>query len=75
MFFRSDAISVLNRRTNVVASPIPMPLATLVVTARVGHMPRTWTKTGLSRTMPFMNSVVMDLFAVVESAITAPAFG
>jgi len=34
-------------RTNVVASPIPMPLMPEVVTASVGHSPRTNRKGGM----------------------------
>jgi hypothetical protein len=40
-------------RTNVIESPIPMPLATLVVTAIAEHKPIISIKSGFSFTIPF----------------------
>ena len=42
--------------TAVVVSPIPIPFVTLVVTARVGHIPSISTRGGFSRIKPFINA-------------------
>ena len=42
--------------TKVVASPIPMAFEAIVVTARVGHIPKSITSTGFSLSRPFKNS-------------------
>jgi len=43
--------------TNVAASPIPMPLTTVVETASVGQRPKARRKTGFSFQIPFMSSL------------------
>jgi len=43
-------------RTNKVASPIARALIAEFVTASIGHMPSTWTNTGLSRQIPLISS-------------------
>jgi hypothetical protein len=46
---RNAEISKLeNTRTKVVASAMPMPLTTVVVTASVAHNPKSSRKTGFS---------------------------
>ena len=40
--------------TNVVASPIPTPLIAEVVVPKVGHIPKTKEKVGLSLMKPFV---------------------
>jgi len=42
--------------TNRVAPPITRALMAELVTASIGHMPSTWTNTGLSRQIPLTNS-------------------
>ena len=44
----------LIKRTNVMLSPIPIPLKTLVVTASDEQSPIERTKSGFSFTMPFV---------------------
>ncbi len=39
--------------TKVVATPMPMPFSTPLVTARVGHSPRTSRNGGISAHKPF----------------------
>lgn len=46
-------------RTNVVESPIPIPLNAPVVTARVGHIPKRETNTGFSLSMPFVRVFIL----------------
>ena len=43
----SEIIILLQIRTKVTANPIPMPFIAAVVSARVGHVPRTSFKVGL----------------------------
>ena len=56
MFFRREMAMLEHTSTNVVASPMPMPLDAMVVTARVGHIPRRVTRVGFSRISPLVNS-------------------
>ena len=47
MILRSREIKMLERvRIMVTERPMPMPLETVVVMARVEHMPKSWTSTG-----------------------------
>ena len=51
--FLSNEITMLDiTSTNIVATPIPKPLAAEVVVAKVGHIPNTNTKVGLFLSMP-----------------------
>ena len=52
----ADITTLLQSRTKVVASPIPMPLTALEEVASEGHMPRISTRTGFSFQIPFKNS-------------------
>src|SRR5512141_2551802 len=51
-FFNSETKRPEPTSTNVVATPIAIPLARTFVTAIVGHMPSIWTSTGFSDAMP-----------------------
>src|SRR6056297_3265451 len=55
-FLSADIAKPEAMRTKVVARPIDRPLIKEVVTARVGHIPRTWTNTGFSFQMPLTKS-------------------
>ena len=58
MNLRSAATATFDpMRTAVAASPMPMAFTTLVVTAIVGHIPRTRTKVGFSVSIPFLISL------------------
>ena len=50
-------------RTNVAASPIPIPFIAAVVTAIVGHMPSTSLNVGFSVNTPFKNT--LDIFVLL----------
>ena len=55
--FRSSEITMLEQMsTNIVDSPMPMPLNAAVVTASVGHMPSSPTSVGFSFRIPLVNS-------------------
>ena len=54
--------------TKLVASPMAMPLMTALVTARVGHMPRSWRKTGFSSQRPLRYSARKLLVDMAVSA-------
>ena len=45
-------------RTNVVASPIPMPLKAEVVTPNVGHIPKRRENVGFSRNSPLVSVLI-----------------
>jgi hypothetical protein len=51
--FTSDTTMFDINSTNSVAIPIPKPLNADEVTPKVGHIPRSITKTGLSLIIPF----------------------
>ena len=53
-FLNNDIKRLENSKTKVVASPIPIPFATLVVTARVGHMPSNRMSAGFSLSNPLV---------------------
>lgn len=53
-FLMSDITKLLHISTNIVASPIDMPLMPDVVVASVGHIPRRSTKVGFSFIMPLV---------------------
>ncbi len=58
MRFRTDDITTFEQiSTNVAASPMPSAFSSDVVTARVGHIPRTNLKMGFSFHSPFISSV------------------
>lgn len=44
-------------RTNIVASPIPIPFIAEVVVPKVGHIPRSRTKIGFSLKIPFVTKL------------------
>jgi hypothetical protein len=50
----SDMATLDSISTNVVASPIPIPLMAEVVVASVGHIPKTSTKMGFSLMTPLL---------------------
>ena len=61
--------------TKVVATPMPKPLVTAVVTASVGHRPSIWRRDGFSSSRPrekVCASVGSLVVAAVFSAISAP---
>ena len=60
----SEMTRLEHTRTNVVASPMPMPFCTEVVTASVGHMPSTRRKVGFSVIRPFRNIFLYSCFAI-----------
>ena len=53
--------------TNMVASPIPIPLMAEEVVPNVGHIPKRSTNVGFSLTIPFINT--LKLFIVCSSPI------
>ncbi len=61
---RIDTRTFAHTSTNVVATPIPTPFSRVVVTARVGHNPRTRRKGGISSHNPFLNSCAI-VFAMI----------
>ncbi len=66
-FLRAEMTTLEQTRTKVVAKPIPIPLMAVVVTARVGHMPKTKRNMGFSLQKPLVNSLTM---AIVLSLLT-----
>ena len=59
MSFHMHEITKLDEiSTNVVAMPIEKPKSALVVTARVGHIAKTWTKIGFCLQRPLQNSLL-----------------
>ena len=62
MNFLMIEITILEETTtNVVAMPIENPKRAFVVTARVGHMPKTCTNTGFSLHNPLTASLIIYL--------------
>ena len=60
-------------KTKDVAIPIEKPLTEEVVTARVGHIPKSWRKTGDSSHNPFINSK-NNVFFTGFPAIASPFY-
>ena len=64
--FRSREIATLDMTsTKVVASPIPKPFSALLVTARVGHVPKIRTRTGLDLHNPSVKMDADDCFSLI----------
>jgi hypothetical protein len=65
-FLKSEIKILEKTRTKITASPIPTALSKLLVTASVGHSPRTSLKGGISAHNPFVNSCItllaIDIF-------------
>ncbi len=62
IIFRNIEIKILDMtRTKVVAIPIPTPFIADVVTARVGHIPRTSRNSGISSHSPRRKSPAISL--------------
>jgi hypothetical protein len=59
-------------RTKVAAIPIPMPFLAIVVTASVGHVPKTSLNTGFSLKKPFVN--VSNAFAFILAISISPLY-
>ena len=51
-FLSSETKRLLNTKTKITASPIPIPLEAIVVNARVGQVPRTNLRVGFDDKMP-----------------------
>ena len=65
MTFRKAEMTMLEHSsTKVAASPMPMPLEAMVVTARVGQVPRTSRRTGFSFKMPLVRIFIL-LFSLI----------
>ena len=74
--FRSKETRMLeHNRTNVVATPIPMPFSTVLVTASMGHNPRTSRNGGISSQSPLVNSCAIDLAIWFSPCDLAGYFG
>ena len=65
---RSEMTRLEQTSTNAVASPMPRPLSTLVVTASVGHMPSTSRKVGFSVMMPLKNIFLRSCLATMNAS-------
>lgn len=64
MKFLSREMTTLEQtKTKVVAKPIAIPLMAAVVTARVGHIPKTKRKIGFSLQKPLVNSLAIVILA------------
>ena len=55
-FLRADIMIFEPTRTNVAARPIPIPLKTARLVAKVGHIPRSIRNVGFSLIIPLLNS-------------------
>ena len=66
--FLIDEITTFEQiNTNMVASPIPIPLMAEEVVPNVGHIPKRSTNVGFSLTIPFINT--LKLFIVCSFLI------
>jgi hypothetical protein len=68
IFLKQDTKKFEKTRTNVTASPMPIPFANDFDTARVGHNPRTILKGGISVHNHLVNSFAMD-FAITSNLL------
>ena len=50
----------------IVARPMPIPFFAEVVTASVGHIPRSVTSVGFCFMIPFVNSYRLEFFSAIE---------
>ena len=58
-FLMAEMATLEHTSTNIVASPMPMPLMADEVVPSVGHMPNKSTKVGFSRTIPFISTFML----------------
>ena len=54
IFLNNEINKLEHTSTAIVERPIPIPFIALVVTASVGHVPRTCIKVGFSSIIPFL---------------------
>ena len=69
-----ETTSELSTRTKVVANPIATPFIMALVTAKVGHIPRSWRKTGFSFHSPLVKSSLMVLLGIFSLNLELAAF-
>lgn len=63
-FFNRDITALEHIKTNIVQSPIPIPLIADVVVPNVGHIPSNRQKVGFSLMIPFI--IILSLFMIVR---------
>ena len=72
--FLIDEITTFEQiNTNMVASPIPIPLMAEEVVPNVGHIPKRSTNVGFSLTIPFINTLKLFIVCFGHSAFLQSA--
>jgi|GEM_PF-2227003 len=68
--FEEGMMCGISSGTNVAAAPIPIPLIASVVTASVGHVPRTSLRTGFSLRRPLVTIESLLVFSIFPNFLS-----